>query len=213
MQCHPTTATMAKTMVFSTTTIARTKAPSVHVPHIDPTPFFHWHTTRDVHSLSGLLDSFSTHARFGLRVLQYRDFVAFFRQREIAPFLKGAWTLPPRPSARVHVLRSSHPPHPRLEILLAGAHIRKAQCSQHGLLVASAKTAMGVTEAFNDVIVCIIDTPSPWHGEKPKSSGRTVRTPTATIELSSTSQTEINLPFISSGPSGPQHINQKLLRS
>jgi molecular chaperone DnaK len=35
----------------------------------------------------------------------------------------------------------------------------------------------------------------------------------AKIELSSTSQTEINLPFISSGPSGPQHINQKLLRS
>ena len=33
------------------------------------------------------------------------------------------------------------------------------------------------------------------------------------IELSSTSQTEINLPFVSSGPSGPQHINQKLLRS
>ncbi|KAF8487851.1 heat shock protein 70 family, partial [Russula emetica] len=35
----------------------------------------------------------------------------------------------------------------------------------------------------------------------------------AEIELSSTSQTEINLPFISSGPSNPQHINQKLLRS
>jgi molecular chaperone DnaK len=35
----------------------------------------------------------------------------------------------------------------------------------------------------------------------------------AKIELSSTSQTEINLPFISSSPSGPQHINQKLMRS
>jgi molecular chaperone DnaK len=35
----------------------------------------------------------------------------------------------------------------------------------------------------------------------------------AKIELSSTSQTEINLPFISSGPSGPQHINEKLMRS
>ncbi|KAI0260139.1 heat shock protein 70 [Gloeopeniophorella convolvens] len=35
----------------------------------------------------------------------------------------------------------------------------------------------------------------------------------AKIELSSTTQTEINLPFISSGPSGPQHINQRLLRS
>ncbi|KAF8487798.1 hypothetical protein F5888DRAFT_1624176, partial [Russula emetica] len=35
----------------------------------------------------------------------------------------------------------------------------------------------------------------------------------ARMELSSTSQTEINLPFISSGPSNPQHINinQKLL--
>jgi molecular chaperone DnaK len=35
----------------------------------------------------------------------------------------------------------------------------------------------------------------------------------AKIELSSTTQTEINLPFISSGPSGPQHINEKLMRS
>ena len=35
----------------------------------------------------------------------------------------------------------------------------------------------------------------------------------AKIELSSTSQTEINLPFVSSASSGPQHFNQKLLRS
>ena len=35
----------------------------------------------------------------------------------------------------------------------------------------------------------------------------------AKIELSSISQTEINLPFISSGPSGLQHVNQKLLCS
>ncbi|KAH8984773.1 heat shock protein 70 [Lactarius hatsudake] len=35
----------------------------------------------------------------------------------------------------------------------------------------------------------------------------------AKIELSSTTQTEINLPFVSSGPSGPQHINEKLMRS
>ena len=38
---------------------------------------------------------------------------------------------------------------------------------------ASAKTAVGVTEAFNDVVTRIIDTPSLWNEEKPKSSGRT----------------------------------------
>lgn len=38
---------------------------------------------------------------------------------------------------------------------------------------ASAKTAEGVTEAFNDVVTRIIDTPSLWNEEKPKSSGRT----------------------------------------
>jgi Ras-related protein Rab-18 len=38
---------------------------------------------------------------------------------------------------------------------------------------ASAKTAEGVTEAFNDVVTRIIDTPSLWDEEKPKSSGRT----------------------------------------
>lgn len=31
----------------------------------------------------------------------------------------------------------------------------------------------GVTEAFNDVVSLIVDTPSLWHEEKPKSSGRT----------------------------------------
>jgi molecular chaperone DnaK len=35
----------------------------------------------------------------------------------------------------------------------------------------------------------------------------------AKIELSSTSQTEINLPFITADASGPRHINSKLLRS
>jgi len=38
----------------------------------------------------------------------------------------------------------------------------------------SAKTAVGVTEAFNDVVARIIDTPSLWRDEKPKSSPRTV---------------------------------------
>ena len=37
---------------------------------------------------------------------------------------------------------------------------------------ASAKTAVGVTEAFNDVVERIIDTPSLWNEDKPKSSGR-----------------------------------------
>ena len=32
---------------------------------------------------------------------------------------------------------------------------------------ASAKTAVGVTEAFNDVVTHIIDTPSLWSEEKP----------------------------------------------
>jgi molecular chaperone DnaK len=35
----------------------------------------------------------------------------------------------------------------------------------------------------------------------------------AKIELSSTSQTEINLPFITADASGPKHINSKLMRS
>lgn len=35
----------------------------------------------------------------------------------------------------------------------------------------------------------------------------------AKIELSSTTQTEINLPFITADASGPKHINTKLLRS
>jgi Ras-related protein Rab-18 len=34
----------------------------------------------------------------------------------------------------------------------------------------SAKTAVGVTEAFNDVVARIIDTPSLWREEKSKSS-------------------------------------------
>ena len=38
---------------------------------------------------------------------------------------------------------------------------------------ASAKTAVGVTEAFNDVVARIIDTPSLWQEEKSKSSPRT----------------------------------------
>jgi Ras-related protein Rab-18 len=40
---------------------------------------------------------------------------------------------------------------------------------------ASAKTAVGVSEAFNDVVARIIDTPSLWREERPKSSptGRT----------------------------------------
>jgi Ras-related protein Rab-18 len=32
---------------------------------------------------------------------------------------------------------------------------------------------VGVTEAFDDVVARIIDTPSLWNEEKPKSSGRT----------------------------------------
>jgi hypothetical protein len=35
----------------------------------------------------------------------------------------------------------------------------------------------------------------------------------AKVKLSSTCQTEVNLSFLSSGPSGPQHIDQKLLQS
>lgn len=46
---------------------------------------------------------------------------------------------------------------------------------------ASAKTAVGVTEAFNDVVVRIIDTPSLWDEDKPKSSGRTATAAAANI--------------------------------
>jgi Ras-related protein Rab-18 len=45
---------------------------------------------------------------------------------------------------------------------------------------ASAKTAVGVTEAFDDVVARIIDTPSLWNEEKPKSSGRTAAANTTT---------------------------------
>jgi Ras-related protein Rab-18 len=38
---------------------------------------------------------------------------------------------------------------------------------------ASAKTAVGVTEAFDDVVARIIDTPSLWNEDMPKSLGRT----------------------------------------
>ena len=44
---------------------------------------------------------------------------------------------------------------------------------------ASAKTAVGVTEAFNDVVALIIDTPSLWHEEKPNSLGRIAAANTA----------------------------------
>jgi Ras-related protein Rab-18 len=37
---------------------------------------------------------------------------------------------------------------------------------------ASAKTAVGVTEAFHDVVTRIIDTPSLWREDKPKPSSR-----------------------------------------
>jgi Ras-related protein Rab-18 len=50
-----------------------------------------------------------------------------------------------------------------------------ALAAQTGCLFveASAKTAEGVTEAFNEVVARIIDTPSLWNEDKPKSSGRT----------------------------------------
>ena len=50
-----------------------------------------------------------------------------------------------------------------------------ALAAQTGCLFveASAKTAEGVTEAFNEVVARIIDTPSLWNENKPKSSGRT----------------------------------------
>jgi len=36
---------------------------------------------------------------------------------------------------------------------------------------ASAKTAVGVTEAFNDVVARIIDTPSLWREDAPRAGG------------------------------------------
>ena len=49
---------------------------------------------------------------------------------------------------------------------------------------ASAKTAVGVTEAFHDVVVRIIDTPSLWNEDKPKSSGKTAAAKTNTTAAS-----------------------------
>jgi Ras-related protein Rab-18 len=43
--------------------------------------------------------------------------------------------------------------------------------------------AMGVTEAFNEVVARIIDTPSLWNEDKLKSSGRTAA-PTNTTAVS-----------------------------
>ena len=40
---------------------------------------------------------------------------------------------------------------------------------------ASAKTAVGVTEAFSDVVERIIDTPALWGEEKPKASSSKAR--------------------------------------
>ena len=40
---------------------------------------------------------------------------------------------------------------------------------------ASAKTAVGVTEAFSDVVARIIDTPALWGEEKPKASSSKAR--------------------------------------
>lgn len=40
---------------------------------------------------------------------------------------------------------------------------------------ASAKTAVGVTEAFSEVVERIIDTPSLWGEEKPKASSSRAR--------------------------------------
>ena len=42
---------------------------------------------------------------------------------------------------------------------------------------ASAKTAVGVTEAFNDVVTRIIDTPSLWSEEKPATKTSTAAAP------------------------------------
>ena len=49
---------------------------------------------------------------------------------------------------------------------------------------ASAKTAVGVTEAFNEIVARIIDTLSLWNEDKPKSSGRTAPAPANTTSVS-----------------------------
>ena len=49
---------------------------------------------------------------------------------------------------------------------------------------ASAKTAVGVTEAFNEVVERIIDTPSLWGEEKPKAKARAVAVATSVPHIS-----------------------------
>jgi Ras-related protein Rab-18 len=49
---------------------------------------------------------------------------------------------------------------------------------------ASAKTAVGVTEAFSEVVERIIDTPSLWGEEKPKAPSSKARAPAAAVASS-----------------------------
>jgi Ras-related protein Rab-18 len=62
---------------------------------------------------------------------------------------------------------------------------------------ASAKTAEGVTEAFNDVVARIIDTPSLWREDFP-------RTPINAVGpyLGGSNTENINRPSITNGSSG-----------
>ena len=59
---------------------------------------------------------------------------------------------------------------------------------------ASAKTAEGVTEAFNEVVARIIDTPSLWNEDKPKSSGRTTAAANTTAVSGSRRATAESMP-------------------
>ena len=89
--------------------------------------------------------------------------------------------------SRRPLTRDTHARHPILGILSTSAHIRRHSVrSADGMtfIEASAKTAVGVTEAFNEVVTRIIDTPWLWHEEKSKSSGRTAATATNTTAIS-----------------------------
>jgi hypothetical protein len=90
-----------------------------------------------------------------------------------SPLLSSPSSFPPTADAR-HA--RTHPNAPHLGILSTSAHIRGAAFAARTgcqFVEASAKTAEGVTEAFNEVVARIIDAPSLWNENKPKSSGRT----------------------------------------
>ena len=71
---------------------------------------------------------------------------------------------------------------------------RRSQCTGCLFIEASAKTAVGVTEAFNDVFACIIDMPSLWREEKFKSSPKSAASASANTAAAGRSRAGEGMP-------------------